>query len=747
VSFEPNAASVLVPAGAISQTFTVCTQNVLPCPAAAGTTPVMATITAALNGSSKTATLSVVAAPTLVSFTLAVNTIVGGTSTTGTLTLSAAAPAGRTTTVTVTSSDPSIQVPASVNIASGSTMATFAVTTLAVSSQHVATITATLGSVMLTATLTVNPAPPVVSQIFFNPPTVVAGQSSTGTVVLNTPAPPGGVTVTLSVPSGTTAVTLPVLSIPIAAGATSATFTANSAASVSAATVVHVTAALSSATQMNTLTVNPAASGTVSEQIIVGGETMSSDFPVSAGAFQSTIGGTDSGTLTSINLSTSSGVTTSSDTFSTFFGKSSLGQVRDIFVDATGNVFACGTTSDAALPATAGVVQTTYGGGASDAFVAEFDSTGHVKFITYLGGTGDDSCNNIFVDGTGNIFVSGRSTSSNLTGTTGVVQPMLVNGGTGGDFFIAKLNATATAKTWFTFLGGMLDDNASGRIAVDAMGNVFITGTSQSILDFPIAATQGRPNMTGATSFGVLVELAPDATSVKHTTFLFGRTPPAGLSGTLADASGGLAIDATGNIYICGMAAATDFPATAGAFQTVFKGKQDAYVAKIAANGSITALTLLGGTGNIQACKGVKLDSEGNVIVVTPTDAADYPVTGAGIGPLGGGSDFAVTKLTADLSTAIFSRLIGGSAAESADATRVELDANENIYFSLATSSGDFPGMTASSLQQTFKGTPGGANNNMAIVKLSADGSTILYATYLGGSSQNSTITLRYRKN
>ena len=745
VSFQPSATSVLVPAGSTSQTFTVCTLQSASCPAAAGTLPVMATITAALNGSSKTAVLSVVAPPTLASFTLAASTVTGGASTTGTLTLSAAAPAGRTTTVTLTSTDPSIQVPPSVAIPSGSTTATFAVTTLVVTSQHVATITATLGSVMLNATLTVTPAAAAVSQIFFNPPSVVGGQASTGTVVLNSPAPAGGVTVTLSLPAGTTAVTLPVVSIPIAAGATSATFTANSAA-VTAATAVHVTATLTSAAQMNTLTVNPATTGTLSEQIIVGGETTSSDFPVSSGALQATIGGSDSGTLTSINLSTTSGTTTSSDTFSTYFGKANLGQVRDIFIDASGNVYACGTTSDSALAVTAGVVQAVYGGGLSDAFVAEFDSTGHVKFLTYLGGNGDDSCNNIFVDSTGNIFVSGRSTSANLMGTTGVVQPALA-GGAGGDFFIAKLNPGATTKTWFTFLGGMLDDNASGRMAVDSTGNVFITGTSKSIADFPISATQGRPNMTGVISFGVLVELAADATSVKHTTFLFGRTPPSGMVGTQADASGGLAIDAAGDVYVCGSAAATDFPATAGAFQTVFKGNQDAYVAKIAANGSIAALTLLGGTGNLQACKGLHLDSEGNIIVVTPTDAADYPVTGAGIGPLGGPSDFAVTKLTADLSTLVFSRKIGGSAAENADATRVELDANENIYFSLATSSADFPGMTASSFQQFFKGTPGGANNNMAIVKLSADGSSILYATYLGGSGQNSTITLRYKKN
>ncbi len=142
-----------------------------------------------------------------------------------------------------------------------------------------------------------------------------------------------------------------------------------------------------------------------------------------------------------------------------------------------------------------------------------------------------------------------------------------------------------------------------------------------------------------------------------------------------------------------------------------------------------------------------RLLSEGNVIVVTPTDAVDYPTTGPGLGPLGGPSDIAVTKLTPDLSTVVFSRLIGGSGSESADGTRVELDASDNIYFSLATNSGDFPVTALNAIQPNFKGTAGGADNNMAVVKLSADGSTILYATYLGGSSQNSATTLQYKKN
>jgi hypothetical protein len=336
------------------------------------------------------------------------------------------------------------------------------------------------------------------------------------------------------------------------------------------------------------------------------------------------------------------------------------------------------------------------------------------------------------------------------TTTPPVIQPHFNNGtgSVGSDFFIAKLAPNAASTTWLTFLGGLSDDQASGRIAIDSMGDVFVSGKSQSLTDFPIATNQGRPGMLGVSTFGVVVKIHNTGAFIDFTTFIFGKLAPSGvIGGTTVDVSGGMAINSAGAIYVCGAASATDIAANfPNVFQPALKGTQDAYVAEISATGAITALTLLGGTSStaVQACKGLALDSEGNVIVTTATDASDYFLT---TGPaLNGPSDFAVTKLTPDLRTVIFSRLVGGSGSESADATRVELDPAENIYFSLATNSPDFP-VTANALQAAFSGLASGANNNMAIVKLSADGSTILYGTYLGGSNQNSTITLRYHHN
>jgi len=161
-------------------------------------------------------------------------------------------------------------------------------------------------------------------------------------------------------------------------------------------------------------------------------------------------------------------------------------------------------------------------------------------------------------------------------------------------------------------------------------------------------------------------------------------------------------------------------------------------------------VTYLGGTSTstVQACKAITFDSEKNVVIAMTTDAADFPVTSSipsGLLP-GGQTHFAVTKFTTDLSTVIFSTLMGGSGSESADATRLVLDSSENLYFTLATTSGDFP-VTPNALQGTFAGTPGGTDTNVVVVKLSANGSGILYGSYLGGTSNNSTTSVFYLLN
>jgi hypothetical protein len=217
-------ASVTVAAGAISATFTVSTSVV------SASTAV--TISATYAGTSKTASLTVqLAAPptvTLNSLTLNPTSVVGGNSSTGTVTLSGPAPAGGAQ-IALSSSNTSVaRVPASVTVAAGATSATFTASTNVVATSTAVTISGAYGGVTRSASLTVQPVPapaPTLSSLTLSPSSVVGGaQSSRGTVTLSAPAPAGGALITLSSSSGAASVPS---SVFIPAGAGSAAFTVN----------------------------------------------------------------------------------------------------------------------------------------------------------------------------------------------------------------------------------------------------------------------------------------------------------------------------------------------------------------------------------------------------------------------------------------------------------------------------------------------------------------------------------------
>lgn len=784
VTFPNNPVTVL--ANQPSAAFTVNTSAVTV------NTPV--TITATLNGtgSAKSTILTLTPAPPPPVSALSFNptAVTGTTPSQGTVTLAGTAPPGGVTVNLSSNNSAVASVPKTVQVPAGANLATFTVTTFAVGVATPVTITATAASGgMATATLTVDPASSsIVSLLFFNPPTVVGGfgVTATGTVVLSS-APSAATTVMLA--SSDPSVSVPP-SVVVAGGATSATFTANAIA-VMSQKIATITATLGGSVT-NTLTVNAPATAAISEQIVLAGETTSPDFPVTPGAFQTSIGSLDTAWAGSITLTTPlSGNVTASRNFVTYLGMtgvsaSSFGQARDAFIDSAGNVYVCGQTSDTSLPTTpkAGpnaVVQPNFAGAYRNAFIAKFDPTGKVLALTYLGGatgpggtsTSETFCYNIFVDPSDFVYVSGRTSASDFPVTKGAFQTTYGGGNPiaphfGGDFWIAKLNPNMVGPTpvWATYVGGMGDDGARGRLAVDPQGNVIVGGFGQSTADFPVPSGQTLPTLTNVSNFGAVVKISADGKTLLYTTIIWGKTnPPSNPGQTVSNASGGVLLDGAGDAYVCGFGTATDLITTSGAplggFQTASKGAASAYLAKISPTGQILAMTLINGSGagghNTEECKGLAFDSENNIIMYTPTNSADYPTTvGAFQTSLQGQNNIAVTKFTPDLSHVIFSTIVGGSGHEDTDAGRVELDGNENIWFPFFTTSTDLPAkgvVTSNALpgQTTFPaktcGSLGFACSEVVFVKLSADGSKILFGSYLGGSGADNLRTLRYHKN
>ena len=160
--------------------------------------------------------------PALASIAASPNPVVGGNPSTGTVTLTAPAPAGGAV-VSLSSSHPAITVPASATVAQGSSSASFAIATSAVSSTTMATLSATYLGVNKGTAFTVNPVPPpTLVSLALDPASVIGGAASTGTVTLSAPAPAGGIVVNLS--SSKPSLAAVPANLTVAAGTTSRSF-------------------------------------------------------------------------------------------------------------------------------------------------------------------------------------------------------------------------------------------------------------------------------------------------------------------------------------------------------------------------------------------------------------------------------------------------------------------------------------------------------------------------------------------
>ena len=234
--------TVTVQAAQRSATFNITTSVV--------TSPVMATLTAALGAGSIAARLTV--NPLLI-LALSPNTVLGGGTVTGTVTLATPAPAGGAN-ILIQSSDAAAQVPVvPVIISSGQTSATFTINTVPVSSARMATITASYARNTSTATLTVNPPGAVtLASLTLNPTTVTGGTSVTGTVTLTDRAPINGINVQLVSSSQFAQLQQAVL---VPSGQMFASFTITTVRPVSGAQTATITATYQSVSKPATLTI------------------------------------------------------------------------------------------------------------------------------------------------------------------------------------------------------------------------------------------------------------------------------------------------------------------------------------------------------------------------------------------------------------------------------------------------------------------------------------------------------------
>jgi len=406
-----------------------------------------------------------------------------------------------------------------------------------------------------------------------------------------------------------------------------------------------------------------------------------------------------------------------------YIGGSDSDMGYGIAVDGSGNAYVTGSTwsTEATFPVVGGP-DLTWNGGYFDAFVAKVNASGTaLVYCGYIGGSGSDFGYGITVDGSGNAYVTGNTSSTEATFPVVGGPDLTWNGGD--DAFVAKVNASGTALVYCGYIGGWDYDCGYG-IAVDSSGNAYITGFTESTeAIFPVI---GGPDLTFNGSYDAFVaKVNASGTALVYCGYI---------GGSESDFGRGIAVDGSGNAYVTGYTSSTQatFPVTGGPDPT-YNGGTDAFVAKVNASG--TALVYCGyiGGSDLDYGYGIAVDGSGNAYVagLAFSTQATFPVIG---GPdltyNGGSSDAFVAKVNASGTSLVYCGYIGGS--DNDEGYGIAVDGSGNAYVTGCTSSTEatFPVIGGPDL--TYNG-----GGDLFVAKVNASGTALVYCGYIGGADDD----------
>ena len=428
------------------------------------------------------------------------------------------------------------------------------------------------------------------------------------------------------------------------------------------------------------------------------GYTGSTDFPTTAGAYQTINRGSPDVFVTKL----SPGGTALA--YSTYLGGSNVETGQGIAVDSTGAAYITGYAGPTDFPTTAGAYQPT-SGGAQDAFVTKLSPDGAtLAYSTYLGGSNGDTGSGIAVDAAGAAYITGYTSSADFPTTGGAYQR---TSSFGQHAFVTKLSPDGATLAYSTYLGGSNGDTGSG-IAVDAAGAAYVTGRTVSA-DFPTTAGAYQTTLNG-NSDAFVTKLSPGGATLAYSTYL---------GGSYNEDGAGIAVDAAGAAYITGNTTSTDFPTTAGAYQTTLNGEADAFVTKLSPGGTALAYSTYLGGGNVETGRGIAVDAAGAAYVTGYTASTDFPTSAGAYQTTNRGIfDAFVTKLSPDGTALAYSTYLGGTNYEITDG--IAVNSTSAAYVTGYTVSSDFP--TTPGAYQTTSNT---SNRTAFVTKVATRTATV----------------------
>lgn len=345
----------------------------------------------------------------------------------------------------------------------------------------------------------------------------------------------------------------------------------------------------------------------VNGNLIVGGGTYSSNFPSTGSTFQPLFGGGSDGFVFMLNSAGSSIVS------STFFGQFGADYIHSLDIDAFGSVYVTGET-ESTVAVTAGALQSFYGGGTWDGFVAKFNpSLTNLIYSTYIGGNSEDVPIGIRVNSSGEVFVAGWTASSNF--------PVLLssfdhtyNGGSF-DAFALRLNQSGSALIYSTFLGTNSLDRIWNSMKIDNNNELIVAGYAGS--GYPITANVIGANYSGGSSDVFITKLSASGSSLLHSTYL-------GSGGS--DFAYGMSIDSGGKIVVSG-SCNTSFPISVCSYDSTFNGGgSDAFISIIDSSFSNLLFSTFVGGSNSDVAYNV-LFTGNDVVFCGETFSTNFPIT------------------------------------------------------------------------------------------------------------------------
>ena len=442
---------------------------------------------------------------------------------------------------------------------------------------------------------------------------------------------------------------------------------------------------------------NAVATGPTHDVYVVG-QTLSTDYPTTAGAFDETFNGSGVGADDVIVARMkSNGQSLVYATYlggtdgETFIGEFACGVV----VNGDQEAVVVGTTSASDFPVSAGAFQATRSG-TRDGFVTVLAADGAtLEYSSYLGGSGGDNAVGVALDAAGDVYITGDTSSTDFPTTANALDAALDGPGLF-DGFLVRLDLETSTLTYSTYFGGA-DEDFGLAIALTPDDRAVISGESESS-DFPVSATAFNSTSNGGQDI-VAMKIDTTAGTSDFATYL-------GSSG----AESGNAVDVLddGKIFLVGGVDDGTFPITPGAGDVLFAGDSEAYCTVFTPDGTgLFYSTFIGGSGTSAFFKeealGVKVSEEtGQALVVGRSNSSNFLTIGSDAdGILDGNTDGFIVRVRPIGNGFTYSTLIGGASDDAARACTIDGTARE--YIVGQTSSSDFA-TTSGSVQTSFGG-------------------------------------------